>query len=149
MPKHIVVPDEREKKLVEIAASHNVTVAEAVGLLLNWAIEAGKVQPGIPGIEVRRVAETVEIDFGDFVRVMPLGHAKGFASAIGIMVGPHQTFMHEGVKMIAQIDEGGERYLGLKRRGNSVKVLGENGEERTLAPSVALDLAALVKAAAE
>lgn len=149
MPKHIVVPDEREKKLAQIAAVHNATVAEAVGLLINWAIEAGKVEPGIPDIEVRRVADTVEIDFGDFVRSMSLSHAKGFAAAIGIMVGPHQTFIHEGVKMIAQIDEGGEQYLGLKRRGTSLKVLGDNGAEKTLAPSVALDLAALVKVAAE
>lgn len=148
MPKHIVVPIEREKKLAQIAALHNVTVAEAVGLLINWAIEAGKVEPGIPDIEVSRVADAVEIDFGTFVRSMTLAQAKGFSATIGIMVDPHRTFIHEGVKMIAQIDEGAEQHLGLKRRGTSLKVLGDNGAEKTLAPSVALDLAALVKAAA-
>lgn len=140
MAKHIVLPDEREAQLRAIAAAHNVTVAESVGLLVGWAIEQGKVEAGIPGIEIRRAGDTVEIDFGSFKRVYSPELSKAFAVALRWFAGPRKTHVSDILEAFAGAD-----IVGISRRGTSVKIVGDNGQERTLAPSIARELAGLIE----
>jgi hypothetical protein len=147
MPKHIVVPDEREAQLRQIAAKHNVTVAEAVGLLIGWAIEQGKVPASIPTIDVRRVGNTVEVDFGEFQRVMPLDLAKAFATTLRWFSTTKAKGIPAAVTELAQALSG-SHLVGISRRGTSIKIAGENGRERTLAPSIARELAVLIERSA-
>jgi hypothetical protein len=148
VPKHIVIPDEREAQLRHIAKVHQVSTADAVGLLVNWAIEDGRIEPGLQTITVNRIGELVEVDFGSFKRTFEVPMAQGFASVIGLMADPKKSELIDGVKYLIQLDENAERFFQVKRRGTSIKVGGEHGEERTLAPSIARDLAALIKQAA-
>lgn len=147
MPKHIVVPDEREAQLRQIAAKHNVTVAEAVGLLIGWAIEQGKVPASIPTIDVRRVGNTVEVDFGEFRRVMALDLAKAFATTLRWFSTTKADGIPAAVTELAQALSG-SHLVGISRRGTSIKIAGENGRERTLAPSIARELAVLIERSA-
>lgn len=140
MPKHVVIPDEREAKLRQIAAANNVTVADAVGLLITWAIEHGKVEPGLPGIDVRRDGPNVVIDFGDFVRVYDLKLAHAFAVALNWYSRPKAS---SPVSEILEAFSGAE-VVGISRRGTSIKIAGDNGTERTLAPSIARELSEII-----
>ncbi|WP_108460232.1 hypothetical protein [Devosia naphthalenivorans] len=147
MPKHIVVPDEREAQLRQIAAKHNVTVAEAVGLLIGWAIEQGKVPASIPTIDVRRVGNEVQVDFGEFQRVMSLDLAKAFATTLRWFSTTKVKGIPAAVTELAQALSG-SHLVGISRRGTSIKIAGENGRERTLAPSIARELAVLIERSA-
>ncbi|GHA35018.1 hypothetical protein GCM10007989_33670 [Devosia pacifica] len=140
MSKHVVLPDEREAKLKQIAAKHEITVAEAVGLLIEWAVEHEKVEPGIPGIEIRRDTNNVVIDFGVFRRTYSLEVAKAFSVALRWYARPKGTQFSDILDALS-----GSEIVGLSRRGTSVKVAGPNGAERTLAPSVARELATLIE----
>jgi hypothetical protein len=143
MPKHVVLPDEREAQLRAIAATHNVTVAESVGLLVGWAIEQGKVEAGIPGIEIHRNGDTVEIDFGTFRRVYTVELARAFAVALRWFARPKGTQFSDILEALS-----GAEVIGLSRRGTSIKIAGDEGDERTLAPSIARELADLIERSA-
>jgi hypothetical protein len=139
MSKHVVLPDEREAKLKELAQAHDVSVAEAVGILIGWAIEAGKLQPGIPSIDVYRDAEQIVVDFSTFKREFEPDVAAAFATGLRHLSRPKTTL---GLDVIEAFS--GLATVGLMRRGTSIKVLGPAGEERALAPSVARELADLI-----
>lgn len=140
MSKHIVVPDEREAQLRAIADAHNVTVADAVGLLVGWAIEQGRVPAGIPGIEVRRDGSNVVIDFGAFTRTYELELAKAFAVALKWYSRPKTTAFSEILEAFS-----GAEVVGISRRGTAIKIAGDDGTERTLAPSIARELAEIIE----
>ncbi|MET3925982.1 hypothetical protein [Devosia sp. 2618] len=144
MSKHVVIPDEREAKLKQIADAHNVSVSEAVGLLIGWAVEQGKVKAGIPGIEIRRDGDAVEIDFGAFKRTFTVELAKAFSTALRYFARPKDTAFSHILEALSGAD-----VVGLSRQGTSIKVVGDNGVKRTLAPSVARELAWLIDGAAK
>jgi|GEM_PF-1509642 hypothetical protein len=144
MPNHIVVPEERYAQLKALAESNSITVADAVGLLVAWAIEQGRVPAAIPTIYVRRVGATVEVDFGQFQRVMPLDLAKAFATALRWFSTTKAKGIPAAVTELAQALSG-SHLVGISRRGTSIKIAGDNGHERTLAPSIARELAAVIE----
>jgi hypothetical protein len=145
MSRHVVLPDEREAQLRAIAVAHNVTVADAVGLLIKWAIDAGKVPAGIPGIEVQRTAEGIVLNFGDFERTLSLELAQAYATTLRWFATPKADGIPFAVTSLAQALSGAH-LVGITRRGTSVKVAGLNGEgERTLAPSIARELADIIE----
>ncbi|UJW85769.1 hypothetical protein [Devosia sp. SL43] len=147
MPKHIVVPDEREAQLRQIAATHNVSVADAVGLLFGWAVEQGRVPAAIPTIDVSRVGDTVVVDFGEFQRTMPLDLAKAFATSLRWFSTTKAKGIPAAVTELAQALSG-SHLVGISRRGTSIKIAGGTGKERTLAPSIARELAGLIERSA-
>ncbi|KQN72406.1 hypothetical protein [Devosia sp. Leaf64] len=148
MPKHIVIPDEREAQLRKIMKDHNLpSVADAVALLIGWAVEGGHVAPGVPGIEVSRKANLVTVDFGDFQRVMSVELAQAYAICLRWFASPKGENIGLAARHVSEMFSGAH-VVGLSRRGPSVKVKGENGVERTLAFSVARDLAELIQKAA-
>lgn len=144
MSKHVVLPDEREAQLRLLASANGITVADAVGLLIGWAIEQGRLPASIPTIDVRRVGATVEVDFGEFQRVMPLDLAKAFATTLRWFSTTKAKGIPAAVTELAQALSG-SHLVGISRRGTSIKIAGDNGAERTLAPSIARELAAVIE----
>lgn len=144
MSKHVVLPDEREAQLRLIAGEHDISVADAVGLLVGWAIEGGKLKPGIPSIEVRRVGDEIVVDVGEFSRTMPLELARAYATTLRWFATPKGAGIPFAVTSLAQALSGAH-LVGISRRGTSVKLAGEAGGERTLAPSIARELAGWIE----
>ena len=141
MSKHVVIPDEREAQLVAIAKAHNVSTADAVGLLVNWAVDSGKIARGIPGIEVRRTTDGVVVDFGAFSRELSVDLAKAYVTTLRWFATPKEAGVPFAVTSLAQALSGAH-LVGISRRGTSVKIAGpDDTGERTLAPSIARDLA--------
>ena len=140
MSKHVVLPDEREAQLRLIAKQHAVSVAEVVGLLIGWAIEGGRVKPGIPTIDVRRTGDGVEVDLGQFSRTMSPEMARAYATTLRWFATPKGAGVSFAATSLAHALSGAH-LVGISRRGTSVKLVGECGGERTLAPSVARELA--------
>jgi hypothetical protein len=147
MSKHIVLPDERAAQLLEIAETHKVSVAEAVGLLISWAIESGKVAPGIPGIDVSREDDLIIVDFGSFKRVMPIDLAKAFATCLRWFANTKGNGPQLAARDVSQLFSSAS-IVGLSKRGTSIKIAGDNGGERTLAFSVARELAIIIDSVA-
>lgn len=146
MPKHIVVADEREAQLRQIAQAHNVSTADAVSLLIRWAIEAGKVAPGLPDYTVTRKGNLIVADMAGIVRTMSLQEAEAVAGAIQLMAEPKRSDFIEAAKALTLanpvVDE-----LRVKRRGSAIKITGDEGQDKTLSHSVALDLVGMIRAA--
>jgi len=136
MPTHIVIPDERAEQLRQFAASLGVTVSEAVGILINDAIVAGKIPDTIPGLRVERIGDQIKVDFGAFAKSFNRDLARQYASQIRALIGP----MKESLR--AQAAD-----FGVTRRGSGIKLTGQDGQ-KTVAPSVAEEIARLIEGAA-
>ncbi len=147
MPKHIVVADEREAQLRQIASDHNVSTADAVSLLIRWAIEAGKVAPGLPDYSVTRQGNLIVADMAGIVRTMSLEEAEAVAGAIQLIAEPKRSAFIEAAKALTLANPLVANELRVKRRGSSIKITGDEGFDKTLSHSVALDLVEMIRAA--
>jgi hypothetical protein len=141
MSVHIVLPDERHQQLLALARALKVTVAEAVGVLVNDAIRHGKIPDAVPGFKIQRRENVISFEAsGAFVREFNREAATAYAARIKAMAGPRTTRRSTN-QFLPAVD--------IVRRGSGLKLLDpQTGAEKTLAPSVALDIARLIEAAA-
>jgi hypothetical protein len=148
MTKHLIVADERHAQISQIAETLKVSITEALGLLIGWAVESGKIAPpGIPGFAVTRKGDTVIADLGGITRTMSLEHAEATAGAIRLMAGPEQSLLVEGAKALVLLNPVVTEELKVKRRGTSIKITGDDGQDKTLSFSIALEVADMIRAA--
>lgn len=148
MTKHLIVADERHAQISQIAETLKVSITEALGLLIGWAVESGKIaSPGIPGFAVTRKGNTVIADLGGITRTMSLEHAEAIAGAIRMMAGPEQSLLVEGAKALLLLNPVVTEELKVKRRGTSIKITGDDGQDKTLSFSIALEVADMIRAA--
>lgn len=143
MPELIKLPSERVEQLRILSKNREMPIADLIGEFITEQIAKGHIEPGIPTIAVKRAKDSIEIDFGTFKRTMPLDVARAYATTLEWFANRNGEFAQ-----IAQ-NLSGAQVVGIKRQGTSVKVEGENGGERTLAPSIARDLAEIVRNAAQ
>ena len=142
MPIHIVIPDERAAQLRQFAASLNISVADAVGELIKDAVAAGKIPDALPGFTIEREGEQVVLDTGAWSTKLTRDLAKGYAEQIRAVArsvttpGKSNPFMPEFK-------------LGVSRRGTGLKLTDGSGGTKTIAPSIAEDVARLIDKAAE
>ncbi|MBB4053542.1 hypothetical protein GGR20_003204 [Devosia subaequoris] len=131
---------------------------------MQQQIKADNLDRAIPTIDVIRKGDNVEIDFGDFKRVFGHELAQAFATTLYLFATPktpngYAAFDRENADALNQLSQelrdfnlamsGAEQHVGVSRRGTSIKIVGEGGRgERTLAPSIARELADIVRAVA-
>lgn len=153
MPTHIVIADEHAAQIRQLAEKLGITRAEAVGVLLKDAIAAGRIEDGVPGFEIVREGEAVTIEaVGKFVREMSRDQARQYSKAIRAAITPAaDNPLMPAVDASRLTRDLLEANLAVARRGGSVKLRDPaTGAEKTLAPSVAADVARLIdKAAAD
>ncbi len=143
MPTQILLPDERAEQLKRFAESQGVTIADAVGLLIRDAIEAGKIPDELPGFKVTRRGNSVKIETGAWSRTLTRDLAKSYADQIRAVTRPVLT-PGKGNPFMPIPD------LGVTRRGVGVKLVDQkSGTEKTIAPGVADDVARLIDRAAK
>lgn len=143
MPTQILLPDERAEQLKRLAESQGVSIADAVGLLIRDAIEAGKIPDELPGFKVTRRGNSVKIDTGTWSRTLTRDLAKSYANQIRAVTRPVITSGRDN-PFIPLTD------LGVKRRGVGVKLVDQkSGTEKTVAPGIAEDIARLIDRAAK
>lgn len=140
MPTHIALADERAAQLRQFGESRGVGIADAVALLINHAIETGLMADELPGFHVsRRGAKVTLIADGLFTETLNKAAAMELAGQLDGDVDddqPHEMF---------NIDVG----FITGRRGSSIKLKHvASGSEKTMAPSVARDLARILRRAA-
>lgn len=140
MPTHIALSDERAAQLRKFGEANGVGIADAVALLINHAIDAGLMDDELPGFHIRRRGAKVALAVdGLFSETLTLDAAHELAGQLDGDVDesrPHEIF---------NLDIG----FITGRRGSSIKLKHPaSGGEKTMAPSVARDLARLLRRAA-
>ncbi len=143
MAVQILLPDERANQLRTFASSKGVSLADAIALLINDAIAAGKIPNEVPGFTIERAGDAVLVDTGAWKRILPLDLAKTYADRIRAITRPILTPGKDNPFLPV---------LGLDvtRRGVGIKLVDTEGKfERTVAPSVAEDVARLIDQAAK
>lgn len=139
MPTHIGIPTERAEQLDLLAKSLGISVADAVGVLINDAIAAGKIPDVVPGITIERTGDLVTMAAqGAFVKSMTRETARQIAfQARNILDGTVAAFSN------------GPDGIGILRRGSGVKFRDlDSGGEKTVAKGIARDVARLLDRAA-
>ena len=137
MPDFIKLPSERVKQLRALSKKLDMTIADCVGMFINEQIGKGNLVADLPGFTVVRHGDDVKIDTGEWLKDMTKGDAAQFAMYIRAVLKPSKDnpFMPT---------------VGLEifRRGTSLKLKDAmTGAERTVAPSIAADLANLIERA--
>lgn len=144
MPDFIQLPSERVEQLRALSRNRDMPIADLIGEFVNDQIDKGHIDRAIPTIDVRRVGENVEIDYGTFKRSFAPDLARAYAINLRWFARPKNDALKATIDGVS-----GSELVGLSRRGTSVKATGEDGSARALAPSIARELAALIEAAAE
>jgi hypothetical protein len=159
VPDFIKLPSERVEQLRMLSKRRDVPVADLIGEYVNQQIELGNLEASIPGIEVTCVGDRVSIVCAELNLVLTKEAAEVYARALKLYSEPKraQQFPGAGPEALAVLTgisqvvrdtslelSGVTQRLGISRRGTSIKLSGSNGSERTLAPSIARDLAQVI-----
>ena len=143
MPDFIKLPSERVEQLRILSKNREIPIADLIGEFINDQIAKGHLSHDIPGVAVTRKGDVVTVDMGEFSRAMSPDLAQAYATCLQWMATPRSAGMVGASRGAAQMVSGAH-LVGIGRRGTSIRLTGENGAERTFAPSVARDLAKLV-----
>jgi len=145
LPDFIQLPSERVEQLRALSRNREMPIADLVAEFVNDQIAKGHLDRAIPTIDVRRVGDQVEIDYGAFKRTFGLDLARAYATNLRWFARPKNDALKSAIDVVS-----GAELVGLSRRGTSVKATGEDGSSaRTLAPAIARELAALIEDAAK
>ena len=131
MPDFIKLPSERVEQLRELSKKLDMTIADCIGMFVNEQIAKGNLAADLPGFTVERHGDQIKIDTREWLMALTKGDAAQVAKSIRSLITPTKDnpFMPT---------------LGLDiyRRGTSLKLKDTaTGAERTVAPSIASDLA--------
>lgn len=156
MPTTIQLPSERVEQLRAISEVRKITIADLIGELVAEHIAKGVIPAGVPGAEVARSGSDVTVQIAGLTpwKLAP-DAALAFADMLRAAAAPASAF-REALAARAEADR--QRFAALRegmaadaaaklaglsiaRRGTSVKVQDDAGGERTLAPSIARELA--------
>lgn len=150
MPTHIGLPDEHAERIKSFAQSQNISMADAVGVLLQRAAERGDIPAGLPGYDILRSGDQVTLTIeGGYQRTFERALARAFATALTWFAqSKAKGGLPSAMADLAQTVSGAEQYVGIRRQGNAIKIFDLDGNERTLAPSVAAELALMIDRAA-
>lgn len=131
MSKHIVIPDERAEQLKTFAQAKGLSLADAVGELLNRAIKAGDLPDEMPGFQVFVNGEEVTLDTGIWTETVPTETARGFSKAL--------RELSDGVST-TNLDQSMST-LNVVRRGDGIRLVEAQSKAfRTVSRSVARDI---------
>lgn len=132
MPKNINLPTERVQQLETLAEKWNMSVADVVGELIHQQIEKGELEPDVPGFRIFKQGKEIHIGTDEWSQQVSAQSASNIAKSIQSLVTPSND------NPMLPLPEG----FGLARRGTSLKLKDtRTGAEKTLAPSIAKDVA--------
>ncbi len=139
MPRNVNLPDERVAQLEELGAKWNMTVADVVGKLIHQQIEKGELEPSVPGFRILKEGTEVRIGTEEWDKLVSAQDASNVSNAIKALLTPSKR------NPLLPLPDG----ISLARRGTSLKIKDTaTGAEKTLAPSIARDVADLIAKAA-
>jgi hypothetical protein len=143
----VKLPRERGEQLRAFAAANHATTVEAISLLMNVAIEVGLMAAGIPGFEITPTASKVQFAIsGTEVGPLNPGDARDVADAM-------DAAADDGTTTLLLIgDDAAEIRRARGGPGGSVKITWRRAGwsiQRVVTPSVARDVAGLLRKAAE
>lgn len=141
MRRHVHLHPDRYTQLEHYAASLGITMAEAVAVMLNHEIEAGRLGQGLPGIVVQRGDDLVKLSIEPvFTQTVSIGNAARIAEFLEHAAKP-------GLKKVVADHETG---LVFTRQGRGVIVSDPAGvNSRSFTPSLVRDLARLIRNAVD
>ena len=137
MPDFIKLPSERVEQLRELSKKLDMTIADCIGMFINEQIAKGNLAADVPGFKVERHGDQIKIDTGEWLRAMTRGDAAQVAMSIRALITPSKD--NPFMPTVG---------LDIFRRGTSLKLKdAATGAERTVAPSIASDLANMIERA--
>lgn len=140
MPDYIKLPSERVEQLRTLAKNLDMTIADCIGMFINQQIENGNLVQGVPGFRIYREGKEVHVGTDEWDKVVSSQSATNIARSIRALISPSKD------NPVMPLPEG----FGLARRGTSLKLRDtRTGAEKTLAPSIAKDVADLLERAAK
>ena len=143
MSVQILLPNERAEQLKRFANSQNVPIAEAVGLLIDEAIQAGKLPDELPGFAFKRDGDHVTMDTGVWTRTLTRELARSYAAQIRAIAKPAITLAVDNPFFP-------EMPVSALRRGAGVKLIDrDSAAARTVSPGVASDVARRIEQVAQ
>ncbi len=149
MSVQVILPDERADQLRQLATSLNVSMADAVGVLLNRAIADGLLPDEVPGVTVKRKGKTVHVDLGAFAQAMPVPAAKDLADRLLAFADPKQSQVAALTERVRGLNADLLDSLKIVRRGAAIKIVNPEGHEKTVSRSIAADIARAIGKAAQ
>lgn len=141
MPKNINLPTERVQQLEALGAKWDMTVADVVGKMIHQQIADGELTSDVPGFRITKDGKTVSLITDELnLRFSRKEYLADAAKSIRAILAPSKS------NPLMPLPDG----FGLARRGTSLKLQDtEAGTEKTLAPSIAIDVAEMLERAAE
>lgn len=141
MPKNINLPTERVQQLEALGAKWNMTVADVVGKMIHQQIANDELESDVPGFRIIKDGKTVCLKTDELnLRFSRKEYLADAAKSIRAILKPSKD------NPLMPLPDG----FSLARRGTSLKLIDtEAGAEKTLAPSIALDLAEMLERAAK
>ena len=140
MPRNINLPTERVQQLEKLSEKWSMSVADVVGELIHQQIEKGELEPDVPGFRIEVEGKEVRIGTDEWDKVVSARSASNLAQSIRSILTPSKD------NPFMPLPEG----FGVARRGTSLKLKDtETGAEKTLAPSIAIDVADMLERAAK
>ncbi|APX15091.1 hypothetical protein BWR17_03990 [Phaeobacter inhibens] len=140
MPKNINLPTERVQQLERLAEKWKMSVADVVGELIHQQIEKGELERGVPGFRIFKNGKEVHIGTDEWDKQVSAQSASNIANSIRSLITPSKE------NPMLPLPDG----FGLARRGTSLKLKDtETGAEKTLAPSIAKDVAEMLERVAK
>jgi hypothetical protein len=140
-PVIIKIPGERADQLKRLADSHNLSMADTIGMLINQEIGAGRLDESLTGLDVtllkdRQIRLSI-LGIGDLT--VKRGHALSLAKSLD------EAAARKRRTATLDFDVG----LLVSGAGPAVKLKAvESDASRVLAPSIARDFANLIRKAA-
>ena len=132
MQQMIGVPAQHAEQVRAIARARGKRIADLIGEFVDANIKAGVIPPDIPGMQIKKKDNKVNIDFGGVIRAFTEQEAKNLATSLKDILtpGPKNPFMPaSGFSVV----NGGNRGVELRD--------GLTGQKLVIAPGVARSLA--------
>ena len=140
MPDFVKLPSERVEQLRILSKARDMSIADLIAEFVRNEIANGRLTHELPGFGVQRIGAEIEVDLGVDKRTFPLEMAHAYATALRWFAAPKAAGHLQTFRDITQ-NLSGAHLVGIGRKGTSIKLTGDAGGERTIAPSIARDLA--------
>lgn len=155
MSKHLVISDERHKQLSDLAEQKGIGIAEAFGLVMRAAIDAGLLDGLVDGFKIHAQQGAVWFELAETndKRASMMAMAIGFSGLRPTMTPAEAYAFADRIEALCdgarELPPMPMEFHRVARVGQGVRFTLFVGTERTVSKDIARDIARLVRRAAD
>jgi hypothetical protein len=143
----ISLPPARAEQLKALAATLNLSVADAIGHLIRKEIAAGVIDGSIPGVTVARAGDAVTFGFNGATLNMTANEAEHVVGEIRARAEGSELRQTLQIFLDTQAPDAGLRPIRIERKGTGVNIRIRD-QMKSFSPALARELADLIEATA-